>query len=208
MMSTYREYLHEIVRSNMLSGSLNTTDQRLYFDQNINNFLGLYNYPNPQSARRILISQYRILYQPLILDFRFEFRINSNDNIGIYATEDIDNIGDGIFVGAFTRQISENAAQSHPSCVARQLAQISENSNYSRPLQYWILTGSIALLNHGHTYCSQLLPYDLFSVDEATHFSSSFRVITQVRSIQSGEEICISYTDNNSDTHYNCTLCN
>lgn len=207
-MPTYREDLHYIVRTNMLNGNLNTMYQRLYFNENINNFLGLNNYPNPQSAERILTNQYRIFYQPLILDFRFEFRINSNDNIGIYATEDIENVGDGIFIGAFTRQISENASVSHPSCVLRRLSQISTNSSYSRLSQYWILTGSIALLNHGHNHCSQLLPYDLFAVNEATHLYSSFRVITQVRFIRNGEEICISYTDDDSDTYYICSICN
>jgi hypothetical protein len=207
-MPTYREDLHNIVRWNILSGDLNTMDQRLYFHQNINNFLRLNDYPNPQSARRILRRQYRILYQALILDFRFQFRINSYDNIGIYATEDIENVGDGIFVGAFTRQISENAAVSHPSCVVRQMSHISTNSSYSRISQYWILTGSIALLNHGHNHCSQLLPYDLFAVNEATHLYSNFRVITQLRFIRNGEEICISYTDNDSDTYYICSICN
>jgi hypothetical protein len=149
-MTTYREDLHEIIRSNALNGNLNSMDQRLYFHHNINYFLRPNDYPNPQSALRILRRNYRMLYQPLILDFRFEFRINANDNIGIYATEDIDNVEEGIFVGVFTRQISANAAQYHPSCVVRQLSQISINNSYSRLLQYWILTGSIALLNHGH----------------------------------------------------------
>lgn len=207
-MTTYREDLHDIVRSNVLNGNLSSMYLRLYFHQNIDSFLRLNDYPNPQSARRILRRNYRMLYQALFLDHRFEFRIISNNNIGIYATEDIENVEDGIFVGAFTRQISENVAVSHPSCVVRRLSQLSINSNYSRLSQYWILTGSIALLNHGHNNCSQLLPYDLFAVDEANHFYSNFRVITQVRFIRNGDEICISYTDNDSDTYYICTICN
>ena len=207
-MTTYVEDLHDVIRSNVLSGNLSTMPQRQYFHHNINNFLRLNNYPNRHSAKRILRSQYRKLYQLLILDNRFEFRIISIDNIGIFATEDIEDVGEGIFVGAFTRQISENAAVSHPSCVVRQMSQISTNSSYSRLSQYWILTGSIALLNHGHNHCSQLLPYDLFAMNEATHMYSNFRVITQLRFIRNGEEICISYTDNDSDTNYNCSLCN
>jgi hypothetical protein len=192
----------------MLNGNLNSMNQRQFFHQNINYFLRLYEFTNEESAERILRREYRKLYQALILDHRFEFRINSYDNIGIYATEDIEYVGPGIFVGAFTRQISENEAQTHPSCVERQLSQISENINYSRLSQYWILTGSIALLNHGHNDCSQLIPYDLFAVDHSAHLYSSFRVITQIGLILSGEEICISYTDNDSDTFYHCTLCN
>jgi len=155
-----------------------------------------------------LRSQYRKLYQLLILDYRFEFRIISIDNIGIYATEDIQNVGEGIFVGAFTRQLSQNAAQSHCSCVVRQLSQISTNNSYSRLSQHWILTGSIALLNHAHNHCSQLLPYDSLAMDQAAHLYSSFRVISQVRTILNGEQICISYTDNDSDIFYICSICN
>ncbi len=206
-MTTYKEHLHNIVRTNMLNGNLSTMPQRLFFHQNINNFLRLHEFPNQHSAKRILRKQYRKLYEALILDYRFEFRINSYNNIGIYATEDIENVGDGIFVGAFTRQISENEAQTHPSCVERQLSQHSANINYSRLSQYWILTGSIALLNHGHNDCSQIIPYDLFAVDQSAHLFTSFRVITQVGFIRYGEEICISYTDNDSDTSYICPLC-
>jgi hypothetical protein len=71
----------------MLNGNLNSMNQRLFFHQNINNFLGLNEFTNEESAKRILRREYRKLYQPLILDHRFEFRINSYDNIGIYATE-------------------------------------------------------------------------------------------------------------------------
>jgi len=207
-MTTYGEDLHNIVRSNILIGNLSTMPLRLYFHHNINNFLGFNDYPNSQSAQRILISQYRKLYQPLILDYRFEFRVISNDNIGIFATEDIENVGEGIFVGAFTRQISQHAAQTHFSCVVRQLSQISTNTSYCRLSQHWILIGSIALLNHAHNHCSQLLPYDSFAVNQAAHMFSSFRVITQVRTILNGEQICISYTDNDSDIFYICTICN
>jgi hypothetical protein len=207
-MTTYREDLHDIVRSNVLCGNLSTMPQRLYFHHNINNFLRLNIYSNRRSAKRILRSQYRKLYQLLILDYRFEFRIISIDNIGIYATEDIQNVGEGIFVGAFTRQLSQNAAQSHCSCVVRQLSQISTNNSYSRLSQHWILTGSIALLNHAHNHCSQLLPYNSLAVDQAAHLYSSFRVISQVRTILNGEQICISYTDNDSDIFYICSICN
>ena len=209
-MTTYQEDLHDIIRFNALNGNLNSIGQRLYFHHNINNFLRLNEYPNEKSAKRILRRLYRKLYAPLILDFRFEFRIKSNDNIGIYATEaiDIDNVGHGIFVGAFTRQISELEAQNHPSCVLRQLSQISTNYRYSRLSQHWILIGSIALLNHAHNDCAQLLPYNIFAASEAEHLNSSFRVITQVRSILNGEEICISYTDNDADTYYICSICN
>ena len=207
-MTTYKEDLHDIVRSNVLNGNLNTIGQRIYFHHNINSFLRLNEYPNLQSAKKILRRLYRTLYALLILDFRFEFRIKSYDNIGIYATEDIEYIGPGIFVGTFTRQISENEAQNYPSCVLRQLSQFSTNNSYCRLSQHWILTGSIALLNHAHNQCSQLLPYNSLAVDQASHLYSSFRVITQVRSILNGEEICLSYTDNDAETYYFCSICN
>jgi hypothetical protein len=83
-MTTYREHLHNIVRTNMLNGNLNTMDQRLFFHHNINNFLGLNEFTNEESTKRILRREYRKLYQPLMLDHRFEFHINSYDNIFFY----------------------------------------------------------------------------------------------------------------------------
>jgi len=45
-MTTYKEDLHDIVRSNVLNGNLNTIGQRIYFHHNINSFLRLNEYPN------------------------------------------------------------------------------------------------------------------------------------------------------------------
>ena len=45
-------------------------------------------------------------------------------------------------------------------------------------------------------------------MDQAAHLYSSFRVISQVRTILNGEQICISYTDNDSDIFYICSICN
>ena len=207
-MLTYKDAFHEIVRVNILNGNLSTIPLRLYFDQNINLFLPVNGYPNQKNAKKTLKRLYSKFYKCLILDFRFEFRVKTNDNIGVFATEDIDTVGQEIFVGAFSRQISKDDSKTHPSCVVRQLNQVSSNYSNSRLLQHWVLVGSIALLNHAHNHCSQLKPFDLSAIDESAHLYSSFRVITQVRSIAKGIEVCISYTDDDSEICYNCSICN
>jgi hypothetical protein len=207
-MLTYKDAFHETVRVNILNGNLSTIPLRLYFDQNINLFLPVNGYPNQRNAKVTLNRIYIKFYRCLILDFRFEFRVKINDNIGVFATEDIDSVGQEIFVGAFSRQISKADSNTHPSCVVRQLNQVSSNNSHSRLLQHWVLVGSIALLNHAHNHCSQLKPFDMSAINESAHLYSSFRVITQIRSITKGIEICISYTDNDSDIFYICTICN
>jgi hypothetical protein len=205
MMITYRDALHEAVRVNILNGNLSTIPKRIYFNQNIKLFLPVNGYPNLKRAMKSLKRHYNKLYKCLILDFRFEFRVKINDNIGVFATENIDNVGLDIFVGAFSRPISKVDSETHPSCVERQ---VSTNYCHSRPLQHWVLVGSIALLNHAHNNCSQLKPFDMSAIDESAHFYSSFRVITQVKSISMGVEVCISYADDDSDICYNCSICN
>ena len=124
-MLTYKDAFHETVRVNILNGNLSTIPLRLYFDQNINLFLPVNGYPNQKNAKKTLKRLYSKFYKCLILDFRFEFRVKTNDNIGVFATEDIETVGQEIFVGAFSRQISKADSNNYPSCVVRQLNQVS-----------------------------------------------------------------------------------
>lgn len=208
-MTTYADKLHDVIRLNIKNGNLSNMTNRLYFDSNIREFIDVHTYDNPEMAFRTIETKYISLYKPLILDQRFEFRIKSADNIGVYAVEDIYHIGRDIFVGAFTQHLSEEASMSHPSCVERQLSQRSNlNRNKSRLNQFWILIGSIALLNHGCNNCSDLKPFDADANNESEHYSSSYRVVTQIRPILSGRELCISYSDYEVDIRYSCSICN
>ena len=208
-MITYADALHEIIRINVLNGNLSNMTSRIYFDRNFREFINTDNYDTPENAYRSIDSKYKKLYKPLILDERFEFRIKSANNIGVFAAKDIYDIGNDIFVGAFTQHLSETASLYHPSCVERQLAQRSQsNHSMSRIKQFWILIGSIALLNHGCIYCSDLIPFDSNACSEDEHYSSSYRVVTQIRPILSGKEVCISYSDFEHDILLKCCVCN
>ena len=126
-MITYADALHEIIRINVLNGNLSNMTSRIYFDRNFREFINTDNYDTPENAYRSIDSKYKKLYKPLILDERFEFRIKSANNIGVFAAKDIYDIGNDIFVGAFTQHLSETASLYHPSCVERQLAHRSES---------------------------------------------------------------------------------
>ena len=211
-MSTYGDMTHEIIRYNVLKGNLSNTAKRLFFDSNFIIFVNDHFCTSIGGQNLYLVNEikkhYDMNYKNLVLDFRFEFVIKSNNNIGIYATEEIHNIGPNIFVGDFTNQLSFRDAVKHPSCVQRQLLMRSSFNNSTWITQYWTLVGSIALLNHSCNHCAKVLPFDHSASNEVAHYYSSFRVISQMETINAGEEICISYSDDDDLIKYKCSICN
>jgi hypothetical protein len=209
MVETYGDLLHRVIRIYILNLYLNNMHNRLYFDEHIIEFFNIYilSFPSRKNAVRRIKEIYRRDYRPLMVDFRFEFRIKSENNIGIYATEFVNDIGNDVFVGAFTKQLSQNDAYNHPSSVQRNLISRSNNVFKARLSQYWVLIGSIALLNHACNNCSQLLPFQVHSTDENVQSESMFRTVTQYRSINQGDEVCISYSDDDNEIHYHCSIC-
>jgi hypothetical protein len=202
---------HDIIRYNILKGNLSNMDKRIFFDNNFKTFV--FAHFSPSMAGRSLYEIqkfYDINYKKLVLDFRFEIRIKSDNNIGIYATVEVQNIGPNIFVGDFTNQLSFRDAKNHPSCVERLLLERSSNnnSNSSWITQYWTLVGSIALLNHACNHCAKVKPFDNLAGNEVAHYNSCFRVISQKETIHVGEEICISYSDDDDLIQYTCSICN
>jgi hypothetical protein len=136
-MSTYGDITHKIIRYNVLKGNLSNIAKRLLFDSNFMMFV------NDQFSISIgghywyyIQEFYDTNYKNLVLDFRFEFVIKSDNNIGIYATEAIQNIGPNIFVGLFTNQIPFHEAVNHSSCVERLIFDRSSNNNRSWITQY------------------------------------------------------------------------
>jgi hypothetical protein len=209
MVLTYGDLVHEVIRIYILSLFLNNMANRIYFDAHIIEFFNTYiqSYPSIKNARRRIKQHYRNHYRLLILDDRFEFRIKAANSIGIFATQNVIDIGSGVFVGAFTQQLSQEDAYNHSSCVQRNLMLRSNNFAKARLSQYWVLIGSIALLNHACNNCSNVLPYQFPSANENSQSDSMYRVITQVKSIYEGDEVCISYSDDDNEIHYNCSIC-
>ena len=208
-MTTNGDLTHEIIRSNILKGNLCSTVKRIVFDSNFMMFVQDHLSTSIDGQFLYEIQNfYDMNYKNLVLDFRFEFRIKSYNNIGIYATEQIHYIGPNIFVGDFTNQLSFRDAVKHPSCVQRQLLMRSSFNNSTWITQYWTLVGSIALLNHSCNHCAKVLPFDHSASNEVAHYYSSFRVISQMETINAGEEICISYTDDDDLIKYKCSICN
>jgi hypothetical protein len=208
-MSTYGDMTHKIIRYNVLKGNLSNIAKRLLFDSNFMMFV------NDQFSISIgghywyyIQEFYDTNYKNLVLDFRFEFVIKSDNNIGIYATEAIQNIGPNIFVGDFTNQLSGGDAENHPSCVQRQLLIRSSFNNINWITQYWTLVGSIALLNHTCNHCAKVIPFDHLASNEVAHYNSCFRVISQIETLHAGEEICISYSDEDDLIKFRCSICN
>ena len=206
-MTTYGDIVHEIVRSHVLNGYLNNMPNRIYFNNNFILFINVNLYTTRPHAIQIIQQKYIDNYQQLILDGRFMFHIKSYNNIGIYSTEDIFNIGENVFTGAFTKQLTANEANNHPSCVERQISRRTRN-NISKVTQHWILVGSIALLNHACNYCAQVKPFDITANSEVDHYNSCFRVVSQIKPILAGEEVCISYSDEDNSIFYSCSICN
>lgn len=207
-MATYGDIVHDIIRSLVLSGYLSNMSNRFFFNDNFILFINVQLYVSRPNAFQLIHQKYIDNYQQLILDNRFKFHIKSYDNIGVYATEDIYIIGDNIFIGAFTKQLTAEEANNHPSCVQRQILRRTRNNNIVSVSQYWILVGSIALLNHACNNCAKVKPYDIMAINEEAHFNSCFRVVSQIETIFAGEEICISYSDNDTSIHYRCSICN
>jgi hypothetical protein len=209
MLQTYGDLVHKVIRIYILSLYLNNMANRIYFDEHIIDFFNIYIqfYPSRNNAVRRIKEKYRRYYKPLILDSRFAFRVKATNNIGIYATENVNNVGIGVFVGAFTKQLSQIDAYNHPSCVQRNLIVRSNNTVQARLSQYWVLIGSIALLNHACNYCSQLVPYQFPSANENSQSKSMYRVVTQFSNINEGDEVCISYSDVDNEIHFQCCIC-
>jgi hypothetical protein len=191
---TKKEVLHQIIRTNILNGNLITMDQRQYLALNFKDFIPA----NEQKSIALLNREFIKGYRNCILDPRIEFQVKADNNIGIFATEDIECIGSDVFVGSFTRQLSKDAAQKHQSCVQRGYFQS----------QYWVLVGSIALLNHSCNCCSKIVPYNVYANNESAHYDSSYRMISQIGPILNGEEICYSYSDCEDDISFECSICN
>ena len=209
MVETYGDLVHKVIRIYILSLYLNNNANRIYFDEHLIDFFNIYiqSYPSKRNAKRRIKEKYRKYYRTLMLDFRFQFRIKAMNNIGIFATENVNNIGTEVFVGAFTKQLSQTEAYSHPSCVQRNLISRSNNIAQARLSQYWVLIGSIAFLNHACNSCSQLLPYQFPSTNENVQSESMYRVVTQYVNINAGNEVCISYSDDDNEIHYKCCIC-
>ena len=209
MVETYGDLLHRVIRIYILNLFLNNMFNRIYFDSHIIEFFNIYiqSYPSRRNAVRRIKEKYKKHYRILMLDNRFEFRIKADNNIGIYATEFVHDIDIDVFVGAFTKQLSQDDAYNHPSSVQRNLISRSNNVSKARLSQYWVLIGSIALLNHACNNCSQLLPFQVHSTNENVQSESMFRTVTQYRSINQGDEVCISYSDDDNEIHYHCSIC-
>lgn len=209
MVETYGDLLHRVIRIYILNLFLNNMPNRIYFDANIIQFFNIYiqSYPSRRNAIRRIKEKYKKHYRILMLDNRFEFRIKSDNNIGIYAMENVNDIGFDVFVGAFTKQLSQDDVYDHPSAVIRNLRSRSNNVAKARLSQYWVLIGSISLLNHACNNCSQLLPFQVHSTNENVQAESMFRKATQYRSINQGDEVCISYSDDDNEIHYHCSIC-
>ena len=209
MVLTYGDLVHEVIRIYILSLFLNNMANRIYFDEHIIEYFRIYIqlYPSTKNARRRIKQHYINHYRALILDNRFEFRIKVANSIGVFATQNINDIGIGVFVGAFTKQLSQEDAYNHPSCVHRNLMFRSNNFAKARLSQYWILVGSIAFLNHACNKCSKVLPFQFPSSNEIIQSESMYRVVTQYKSIYRGDEVCISYSDNDKEIHYKCSIC-
>jgi hypothetical protein len=208
-MSTYGDLTHEIIRCNILKGNLCSTVKRIVFDSNF--MLFVQDHLSTSIGGQFLYdiqNFYDMNYKNLVLDFRFEFRTKSENNIGIYATEQIQHIGPNIFVGLFTNQIPFHEAVNHSSCVERLIFDRSSNNNRSWITQYWTLVGSIALLNHTCNHCAKVIPFDHLASNEVAHYNSCFRVISQIETLHAGEEICISYSDEDDLIKFKCSICN
>ena len=172
MVETYGDLLHRVIRIYILNLFLNNMFNRIYFDAHIIEFFNIYiqSYPSRRNAIKRIKEKYKKHYRILMLDNRFEFRIKADNNIGIYATEFVNDIDIDVFVGAFTKQLSQDDAYNHPSSVQRNLISRSNNVSKARLSQYWVLIGSIALLNHACNNCSQLLPFQVHSTNENVQF--------------------------------------
>jgi hypothetical protein len=209
MVETYGDLLHRVIRIYILNLFLNNMPNRIYFDANIIEFFNIYilSYPSRKNAVRRIKEKYKKHYRILMLDNRFEFRIKSENNIGIYSTTFVNDIGNNVFVGSFTKQLSQEDAYNHPSSVQRSLISRSNNVSKARLSQYWVLIGSIAFLNHACNNCSQLLPFQVHSTNENVQSESMFRTVTQYRIINQNDEVCISYSDNDNEIQYHCCIC-
>ena len=218
---TANELVHDEIRKSILNGELDTVDQRNSYElpQTISlRYKELYKTNNVLKVHRYRCRQFFLkYYKPLLVDFRFHFKIFNIDgvkNIGIFASRQIvcnDYLYIDCLKGYRGQHISElKSINSHSVFKATLFPRIVKcDPNKRRLEQYYILLGSISLINHGCNNCSNCEPFNQEYKKERTFLKNNFLKIRAKRAIKEGEELLISYGDEESvkELGYICYKC-